>query len=209
MHGFGPAVWSGSEAPYHEQWEARVFGLWAVSAAEGLGAGSGRVLREEMTPEHYLRATYYERWQWSNEQRLLRKGAIHPGEVETWVERLRSGEAPPSRHDADQARRVRTWLAQAATLEQATDTRFGPGERVRVRRMRPAGHTRCPRYVRGAEGIVERVRGADVLPDVGPYQGPVEPVYSIAFRSEHLFGPNEGGTWTIMVDLYESYLEPM
>jgi nitrile hydratase subunit beta len=180
MHGFGPAVWSGSEAPYHEEWEARVFGLWAVSAAEGLGAGSGRVLREEMTPEHYLRATYYERWQWSNEQRLLRK-----------------------------ARRVRTWLAQAATLEQATDTRFGPGERVRVRRMRPAGHTRCPRYVRGAEGIVERVRGADTLPDVGPYQGPVEPVYSIAFRSEHLFGANEGGTWTIMLDLYESYLEPV
>ena len=36
-------------------------------------------------------------------------------------------------------------------LEPAVDPRFAPGERVRVRRMRPDGHTRCPRYVRGAD----------------------------------------------------------
>jgi len=41
------------------------------------------------------------------------------------------------------------------------------GQRVRVRRMRPAGHTRCPRYVRGATGLVEDLRGVDVFPDIG------------------------------------------
>src|SRR5262249_40938521 len=33
--------------------------------------------------------------------------------------------------------------------------RFERGARVRVRRMNPRGHTRCPRYVRGAAGTIE------------------------------------------------------
>lgn len=208
MQGFGRAVWPGSDTPYDEAWEKRVFGLWAVTAAEDLGAGSGRALREQMAPEHYLRASYYERWQWSNEQRLLLDGTIQPGEVDAWVERLRSGAEPPRRRDPDQAERVRVWLQLGSTLERASEPRFSEGDRVRVRRMRPLGHTRCPRYVRGATGTVEHVRGADTFPDIGPYDGPVEPVYSVAFSSEELFSPAEESRSTVMLDLYESYLEP-
>jgi nitrile hydratase len=207
MHGFGAAVWPGSEEPYHEQWERLVFAVWAVTAAERLGSGSGRALREEMAPEDYLRASYYERWQWSNEQRLLRKGTIAAGEIDAWVERLRAGESRPRRSDPDQARRVLEWLDRTEGLKPVEHARFAPGDRVRARRMRPAGHTRCPRYVRGAAGIVERVRGADTFPDIGPYQGPVEPVYSVAFGSEELFGPSDEPAWTVALDLYETYLE--
>jgi nitrile hydratase len=207
MHGFGAAVWPGSEEPYHEQWERLVFAVWAVTTAERLGSGSGRALREELAPEDYLRASYYERWQWSNEQRLLRKGTIGADEIDAWVERLRAGESRPRRSDPDQARRVLEWLDRGTELQAAQQTRFAPGDRVRVRRMRPAGHTRCPRYVRGAVGIVERVRGADTFPDIGPYQGPVEPVYSVTFGSEELFGPSDEPAWTVALDLYESYLE--
>lgn len=208
MHGFGAAVWPGSEEPYHERWERRVFAVWVVTLAEGLGSGSGRALREEMAPEDYLRASYYERWQWSNEQRLLRGRTIAPGEVDAWVERLRGGESPPRRSDPDQARRVLERLDRTAELKPAEQARFAPGDRVRVRRMRPQGHTRCPRYVRGAVGVVERVRGADTFPDVGPYEGPVEPVYAVAFNSGELFGPSDERAWTVALDLYESYLEP-
>ena len=78
MTGFGRVVEPGCEqrveAPYHEEWEPRVFAMWAITSAEGLSAGSGRVLRERMPPEEYLRASYYERWQWSNERRLLARG---------------------------------------------------------------------------------------------------------------------------------------
>jgi nitrile hydratase len=74
--------------------------------------------------------------------------------------------------------------------------------------MRPAGHTRCPRYVRGAAGVVEAIRGNDRFPDIGPYEGPSEPVYSVAFTSDALFGRSEEGSWTVLLDLFESYLEP-
>jgi len=64
-----------------------------------------------------------------------------------------------------------------------------------------------PRYARGAAGLVERVQGVDAFPDIGRYQGPAEPVYSVVFRSEELFGPSDDGIWTVRLDLFESYLE--
>jgi nitrile hydratase len=161
-----------------------------------------------MEPAHYLAASYYERWLWSTERRLERAGTIAPGEVDAWVERLRGGEEEPRRQDPAQAARALDAIARTDELDRADGARFRAGDRVRVRRMRPAGHTRCPRYVRGAEGVVEAVRGNDAFPDIGPYAGPTERVYSVAFASDDLFGASAEGSWRVLLDLFESYLEP-
>ena len=55
--------------------------------------------------------------------------------------------------------------------------------------------------------MVEMVRGVDVFPDIGPYEGPEEPVYAVAFTSSDLFGSSDEGEWTVLLDLFESYLE--
>ena len=96
------------------------------------------------------------------------------------------------------------------TLSVAVNARFKPGDRVRVRRMRPNGHTRCPRYVRGAVGVVERVQGTDLLPDRATYGLPTEPepVYAVAFASQDLWGVSDDPPWTVIVDLFDAYLEP-
>jgi nitrile hydratase len=90
------------------------------------------------------------------------------------------------------------------------EARFGSGQRVRVKRIHPAGHTRSPRYARGAVGVIEDVRGADRLPDRAVYGEDVapEPVYSVGFSSSDLWGPSQGSPWTVLLDLWESYLEP-
>jgi len=208
MHGFGVVVTPGSDAVSHEEWELRVFALSTLVGTERLGAGSGRAIREEMDPAEYLRAGYYERWLWSTEERLLRSGTMGEGEVDGWIARLRAGESVPRREDPDAAARSVEATSAAAGLAPAPDARFSPGHAVRVRRMRPAGHTRCPRYARGATGIVEAVRGLDAFPDIGPYAGPDEPVYAVAFSSDELFGPSPEGRWTVLLDLFDSYLEP-
>jgi nitrile hydratase subunit beta len=208
MHGFGAVVEAGAERAYEEAWEARVFAISEIIGTQGLGRGGGRPLREQMDPAEYLQASYYERWLWSNERRLERKGAIAPGEIDAWVERLRGGEEAPRSEDPELAKRALAAERETDVLAPAGDARFGPGDRVRVKRMRPAGHTRCPRYVRGVEGVVEALRGNDAFPDIGPYQGPSEPVYAVAFASEDLFGASEDGGWTVMVDLFDSYLDP-
>jgi nitrile hydratase beta subunit len=211
MHGFGAVVVPGGEAPYHERWEPRVFALYLLVEMEGLEAGPGaRATREEMDPVDYLAASYYERGLWSAEQGLLRKGTIVAGEVEQMMERLAGGgPEPPAHRDPEQAARFVEWMGEVVPMQPATRPRFMPGQRVQVRRMRPAGHTRCPRYVRGALGVVERVRGAEELPDLAVYgkDAPVEPVYAVVFRSDELWGRGQEPPWTVALDLWESYLE--
>lgn len=212
MHGFGTVAEPGSELPYHERWEPRIFALHLLTGFEGLGAGpGGRQTREEMDPASYLAASYFERWMWSAEQRLLRKGTIAPGEVEAMMERLAAGEPVPAHADAEMRERMIGRLQRRAPMAPPpADARFGPGDRVRVKRMRPDGHTRCPRYVRGVAGTVEVVRGADRLPDLTTYGKPAEPepVYAVAFASHDVWGPSEEPPFTVLLDLWDSYLEP-
>jgi nitrile hydratase len=211
MHGFGRVVEPGGELAYHEQWEPRVFAIQMVAGFEGLAAGrGGRAVREEMDPARYLAASYYERWLYSAEQRLLRKGTIAPGDVEAMMDRLRGGEEVAGHHDPAMAERMLDNLRTPRPIAPPPAvTRFSPGERVRVKRMHPPGHTRCPRYVRGAVGVVEAVRGADRLPDRAVYGERIdrEAVYSVAFSSEELWGPSDQSAWTVSLDLWESYLE--
>jgi nitrile hydratase subunit beta len=212
MHGFGRVVEPGAELAYHERWELRVFAIQMLVSLEGLGAGpGGRAVREEMDPARYLAASYYERWLYSAEQRLLRRGTIAPGDVEAMMERLSSGEAMPQRRDAAMAERMLEDLRTRRPMgPPPQEARFGPGQRVRIRRMHPPGHTRCPRYVRGAVGVIEAVRGADRLPDRAVYGETVdpEPVYSVAFSSVELWGPGDEPAWRVSLDLWDSYLEP-
>jgi nitrile hydratase len=211
MHGFGNVVETGGELVYHERWEPRIFAIQMLVGLEGLGAGpGGRPTREGMDPADYLAAAYYERWLYSAEQRLLRKGTIAPGDVEAMMERLENREAMPEHQDAAMAERMLENLRTPMPMDPAPEqARFGPGQRVRVKRMHPPGHTRCPRYVRGALGVVEAVRGADRLPDRAIYGETVncEPVYSVAFSSEELWGPSDERTWVVSLDLWDSYLE--
>jgi len=164
-----------------------------------------------MAPASYLAASYFERWLWSAEQRLLRKGTIAPGEIEVMMERLASGEPAPEHDDPEMAERMISRLQCRAPMDPPpADARFGAGDRVRVRRMRPDGHTRCPRYVRGVAGTVESVRGADRLPDLTTYGKPAEPepVYAVSFASHDVWGRSEEPSFTVLLDLWDSYLEP-
>jgi nitrile hydratase subunit beta len=212
MHGFGQIDGPGKEMAYHERWEPRVFAIQMLVGLEGLGAGpGGRPVREEMEPAHYLAASYYERWLFSAERRLERKGTIAPGEVESMMERLEAGEPMPVHEDAAMVERILADLRAVYPMDSPPDdVRFSSGQRVRVKRMHPAGHTRCPRYVRGAVGVIDGVRGADRLPDRAVYGEDVapEPVYSVTFRSQDLWGASDEPGWAVVLDMWDSYLEP-
>lgn len=84
---------------------------------------------------------------------------------------------------------------------------FAAGQRVRVRAVDPAGHTRVPRYVRGHVGRVVEAQGNWPLADdraVGAAEPSVETVYTVAFAARDLWG---AGTHEVTVDLWESYIE--
>ena len=201
MQGFGPATWPGAEAGYHEAWEPHIFAISMIAALEGLRRNNGRAAREEMPPAAYLAAGYFERWVYSTERGLIENGTVTKAEIDAMVERLRAGETPPRSSNPAQAKRILETLQDVPALPPADHPRFAVGDRVRVRRMRPAGHNRCPRYLRGVEGVVERVQCRDTRPGAGE-----EPVYAVAFASVDLWGP-DADRGAVIADLWEGYLE--
>ena len=84
--------------------------------------------------------------------------------------------------------------------------RFPPGARVRTRTGDPDGHTRLPRYARGAVGTVVEPQGLHPLADLRAQGLPAEPepVYTVRFSAGELFGQ---GDHSVTVDVWESRLE--
>jgi nitrile hydratase subunit beta len=203
MHGFGPVEAEPDEPVFHEPWESRVLGLSLVAAANGLIRGSGRSGIEAMRPVDYLAASYYERWAHSLETRLIESGTLSRDEIDT---RAASGETTPARSAAtspDMVALVPRFLnSPQATSGTPAAGRFVPGDSVTVRRMAPASHHRCPRYLRGVTGTVVSVPGA--WPPAGEQEP--EAVYTVRFANADLWG-DDAEPGTLSVDLWERYLE--
>jgi nitrile hydratase len=82
---------------------------------------------------------------------------------------------------------------------------------VLARVMHPAGHTRLPAYVRGKQGVIERVHGVHVFPDQHAQADAQEApqwLYSVRFDARQLWGSDAEPHSHVCVDAWESYLEP-
>jgi nitrile hydratase subunit beta len=207
MAGFGPVDVSAG-ASGHEGWEAR------LQATALLSGGMSRPGIEAIPPAEYLTSEYAEKWLVCSEQRLLGDGVVDRGRLDHWCSELSTDPTRrPTRDDDPEA--VPGLVAMLTTtplMSEVTAPRFAVGDRVRVRRMRPEGHHRCPRYVRGAIGVVDRVPGGEHQPPAEPGGdvGKFEAVYTIQFDSPELWGDqrSEGEpTFDLFIDLWESYLE--
>jgi len=88
--------------------------------------------------------------------------------------------------------------------------RFQPGQRVHVRNMHPAGHTRLPRYARGKLGTIDRHRGAYVFPDTHAHSLGERPqhVYSVRLTAQELWGDMASPRDAVYIDMWDDYLEP-
>jgi hypothetical protein len=86
--------------------------------------------------------------------------------------------------------------------------RFAPGDLVRTTSRDPAGHTRLPRYARGAVGEIVQVAGHHPLADdrARGLAPTAQAVYHVRFPAAELFGDGEHA---VTVELWESYLEPV
>ena len=196
MQGFGPVEVEPDEPVFHQPWEGRVYSFAWVAGMHGFyNGGEFRHSIERMDPAHYLSSSYYEHWLTGISTLLVEKGLVGRDELEA-----RAPGYPLSRP-------VVVDRLEAPGPD-ATEPAFGVGDRVVVRAAHPAGHTRCPRYVRGKRGTVVRVDGVHSLPDVeahcdGKRQ---EPTYSVRFDAAELWG--DGGNEVVHVDFWQSWLAP-
>ena len=212
MDGFGPVVRQANEPVFHEPWERRVFGMMLATMAQGFyNIDELRHAIERMAPAHYLGSTYYEHWLSGLERMLVEKGRLSANEIENRLREIaQTAPKPAVGNPALADALLQGVYGGAPSSRGAGKARYRAGDPVRVRTMSPHGHTRCPRYVRGARGVVAHVHERFVFPDTNAHGGGERPqvLYTIAFASRELWGGDAEGRGKVHVDLWESYLEP-
>lgn len=82
--GFGPVDPADDEQlPFHEAWEARVFGVVRSLRQNGVCTpDEWRHAVERLPPHEYLSSSYYERWVIAAERIAVEKGVLREGEVD-------------------------------------------------------------------------------------------------------------------------------
>mgnify|MGYP001819946174 CR=1 FL=1 len=211
--GDGPVVPEPEDVKFHAEWHPRAL---AVTLAAGtLGKWNidmSRRARENLAPADYARFSYYEKWLSGLADLLVETDLVTREEL--------AGAQPEPSALADRAltaARVPEVLAKGGPADRPSDITplFNVGDAVMTRRITAnrlvdGGHTRLPRYAAGAKGRVLRCHGAHVLPDSNAHgmgEAP-EPLYSVVFPASELWAAPENPADEVVLDLWQSYLEP-
>ncbi len=208
MDGFGKVVPEQNEPVFHEAWESRVMAMnRAMGAAGAWNIDMARFSREALPPDVYLSSSYYERWQLGMEQLLLDRGLV--GADELAAGHASSPGKPLGRGKFTSADIGRVLSRSSFERPAPAAARFAPGDAVRARNIHPRTHTRLPRYVRGHEGIVERIQGCHLFPDASALgHEEAQWLYTVCFDGRELWGDEADPTVRVSVEAFEPYLEP-
>ncbi|MEX0306721.1 MAG: nitrile hydratase subunit beta [Ruegeria sp.] len=213
--GDGPINPEPEDAPvFAEDWHARAL---AVTLATGfLGQWNidvSRHARERLSPKDYARFSYYEKWLSGLADLLVERGVLARDDL------LGEGEdeTHPLAARALKAEAVAGALAKGGPADRPSNIvpQFEVGQAVRTarasaNRLVDGGHTRLPIYAAGATGRVLRQHGTHILPDSNAHglgEAP-EPLYAVAFPASELWADSEHPADEVVLDLWQSYLEP-
>lgn len=221
VHDMGGRFGDGAIAPetenspvFHEDWHARALAL--TLAAGGLGQWNidiSRHARECLPPIDYARFSYYEKWMAGLAGLLVDTGVVTRAELADG-----SGQGESTLTDKRlKAENVAGVLASGGPADRPSDipVAFKPADQVRTRkitgnRLVDGGHTRLPTYAAGAVGRIVRVHGTHILPDSSAHRlgDGAEPLYAVAFAASELWANPEHPKDEVVLDLWQSYLDP-
>jgi len=207
-HGFGAVVQEADEPNFHETWESRVFALTLSSGAGRWNLDMSRFARENEPPAHYLARSYYEMWLEGLEKLLVQEHVVTAADLTE----ARAGQSFSAVTEPGlTADKVGPAMRRggSARVDETVAPRFSAGQRVRASVNAPPTHTRCPAYVRGRQGVVDRDHGVFIFPDTHAHGLGPKPqhIYAVRFEAHELWGSaGQGGA--VYVDLWDDYLEP-
>jgi nitrile hydratase len=194
---------------FHTRWEARVFGI--VRSLRGGNIDAGRHSLERLDPVSYLRNGYYGRWFAALERTLAALGVVTEEDLRTRMRERRRHRAKTSRRKA--AHGAPAWQPpQAASYARVVErpALFRTAQEVRTLNHQPPGHTRLPAYARSRRGTIAQVHSAMVYPDDHAHDRGENPqyLYTVRFDGRELWGDSAEPRTTVLLDLFEPYLEP-
>ena len=211
--GDGPVEPEDEDVKFHADWHKRALAMTlAANACGQWNLDISRHARESLPPKDYARFSYYEKWLAALTNLLVDTDVVSRAE-------LAAGEGPasPLADRTLRAAAVADTLAAGGPADRPStaEPRFSVGDAVVSRRLAEnqfvaGGHTRLPRYAAGAKGRVLRCHGSHVLPDSNAHRlgERPEPLYAVAFPSSELWRYPEHPQDEVVLDLWQSYLEP-
>ena len=206
MHGFGKVEPEPEGEAFHHAWEGRAFALTRAMAYCGLwNIDIIRWYREVLPPAVYMAASYFEKWTLGLEDQCVAYGLV--GHDELQAGHMLHPPKPVKRRLAPEG--VKASLARNSFERPSPSApKFKAGDRVRMKNINPASHTRLPRYVRGHVGVVEAVRFCHVFPDAITTGNGEDPqwLYAVVFDGRELWGDDGDPTLTVSVEAFEPYL---
>ena len=201
---------SSSEQKFKAEWEKDVFAITLALGFSGLwNLDRSRFARESLDSNDYLHFSYFEKWLAGLINLLGENGVILD-------KKNNEDNFEKSAFRILEAKNVKKLLQMGGPTKRAstTEKKFKLGEAVAVKnnisnKRIEGGHTRLPGYVKGRVGKIIAFHGNHVLPDTNAHllgENP-EALYSVEFKSKDLWEKCENIDDTVVVDLWESYLE--
>ena len=214
MHNLGPIEREENEPVFHAEWERRALALaLATGALREWNIDVARHALEQMPAVDYLASNYYEKWIWRLCKLAVERGLFSQEELDL---RMADPNAPVKRTGHPNLFAVDMVDAalqkgSSAKADESVPARFKVGELVRTRRIHPTGHTRLPRYARGANGVIDRDHGVHIFADVHAMGLGKDPqhLYAVRFEASELWGEGANVNNAIYIDLWDAHLEPL
>ncbi len=218
-HGDGSIAPEAEDAPiFSQEWHARALAVTLACGALGQwNIDTSRHARECLSPADYASFSYYEKWMAALADLLVAKGVLSREDLKFPPTETAAAEMHQLADRRLKPEAVAGVLAAGgpANRDSTVAPFFHPGDKVRTRRpanqMVAGGHTRLPTYAGLAEGRILRLHGSHVLPDSNAHgmgEAP-EPLYAVAFEARALWSHAEHPRDEVVLDLWQSYLEPV
>ena len=200
---------------FENAWHRRVLGITiAVGAMGAWSIDASRYARESLPQSDYAKFSYYEKWLGGLTNLLFQKGFIDKNEIQSGSAKFK---APLEwRQKILSARNVSAALAAGApTRRNGPEPIFRIGQTVCAKLPSDTlsikrGHTRLPHYISDKAGTIIKNHGVHVLPNTNAHflgEHP-ENLYAVEFKASVLWEQNPSSPDTVVVDCWESYLEP-
>jgi nitrile hydratase len=221
--------------PFVEAWEKRIFGIHVAMMAlsrhlrdalpkydlDSVSSvfdhdwtwGHLRTGAESLNPFDYFKYRYYEKWLGGISGFFVESGYLTQAELDARSAQLRTGAPqPPAANPAlDIDAQVERYLREGDSPQRSgSKPMFAAGDRVCVRDVPPAAHTRLPGYLRNKSGVVDVVYDGcyAYFFSTGPDGiGAPMPVYCVKFDPKDIWGALSEPNSFIYADLFEAYLE--
>ena len=199
-----------NEPVFHARWEGRIAAIWsALGAWRKWNSDFGRQTRESIPRREYLALDYFQLRYVQTVELLVASGHDHARRARKRAagDGTQKAVPPLTAEESPRGSRMATRSDAPSTSRRSSAS----GQRVRARNINPETHTRLPRYVRGKSGAVERDHGVFVFPDTNAQGQGEKPqhVYSVRFIARELWGDQANPKDTVVVNLWDDYLDAM